>query len=489
MAIATLYRNPWRPVILAGLAFALAQSAPAQFAKRPAVSKGPRALGLVELAANGKAHLVPVAIMIDGEFYDASAYKASPVPMALESHTVYEAFRAGVSQGMFTVTGALQKPGSWLGEGTWLAAGQVAASKGRQAETKPRDDEEPKPPVLRHADSEPSKAGQSSGSAATPVATTPSSVPASTGSDDSDRPVLHRPQSEPQTAPAPTADDDPDRPVLHKAQPEPQAQTPPASPAPVASAPAPTPVPENDPDQPALRRGKPSPKPAEKPASQTVAGSKAPAAGSPATTGTKVAAATVQTIPAISDAGGPEARPYAYALKTGEEEQFRKKMLALAAGEIAARASQLAPEKVGAPSAHSAARSGKAGRPTPPQPDFEDVKLQIFDLSNSNEPVLVLTAKARLPRRRNDTTPDLQYMVALVAREDIYGDLHKAFSNLTDTQHLDVVPIMEFIDAVDADGDGRGELLFRQTSDAGSAFVIYRVIGNQLWALFQGTPQ
>ncbi len=480
---------------MAGLALTLAQSAPAQFAKRTPVSKGPRALGLVELAPNGKAHLVPVAIMVDGEFYDASAYKASPVPMALESHTVYEAFRAGVSQGLFTVTGALQKPGSWIGEGTWLAAGRIAASKGRLAETKPRDADEPKPPVLRHADSEPSKGGASSGSPATPASTAsaPSPAPAPTTNEDPDRPVLHRPQPEPeaQTAPAPTAEDDPDRPVLHKAQAAPEAQTPPSSAVPPASASAPAPAPEEDPDQPTLRRGKPAAKPAEKPASQTAAVSKAPAAASPAPAGGKAASATViQTIAAISDAGGPEAHPYNYALKPGEEDEFRKKMLVLAAEEIRARSEQLASEMVGAAPAHAAARSRKTGRPTPPpQPDFEDVKLQIFDLSNSNEPVLVLTAKAHLPHRRNDTTPDLQYVVALVARQDIYGDLHKAFSNVTDTQHLDVLPVMEFIDAVDADGDGRGELLFRETSDAGSAFVIYRVIGNQLWALFQGTPQ
>jgi hypothetical protein len=59
---------------------------------------------------------------------------------------------------------------------------------------------------------------------------------------------------------------------------------------------------------------------------------------------------------------------------------------------------------------------------------------------------------------------------------------------VTDTSHLDVIPQMELIDAVDVDGDGRGELLFRQVSDAGTAFVVYRVIGNQLYALFQGTP-
>ena len=51
-----------------------------------------------------------------------------------------------------------------------------------------------------------------------------------------------------------------------------------------------------------------------------------------------------------------------------------------------------------------------------------------------------------------------------------------------------VLPRLELVDAVDADGDGRGELLFRQISDAGRAFVLYRVIGDRLWPLFRGTP-
>jgi hypothetical protein len=50
------------------------------------------------------------------------------------------------------------------------------------------------------------------------------------------------------------------------------------------------------------------------------------------------------------------------------------------------------------------------------------------------------------------------------------------------------LPKYEFIDAVDADGDARGELLFRLTSDAGTAYNIYAVIGDRLWPLFEGRP-
>jgi hypothetical protein len=195
----------------------------------------------------------------------------------------------------------------------------------------------------------------------------------------------------------------------------------------------------------------------------------APAASSP-----------IQLIPAISDAAGPDPRPYAYSLKPDEEQTLRKKMLALAAEEVRAWAAQ--PEATGAQPAPRAAKKAK-----PPQPAFEDIKLHAFDLSNSNEPVLVLTAKARMPARPNAAS-DLQYIITLVARDDIYGDLHKAFASVTDSGHFDVLSRLELIDAVDADGDGRGELLFRQVSDAGSAFVLYRVIGDRLWPLFQGTP-
>ncbi len=92
-----------------------------------------------------------------------------------------------------------------------------------------------------------------------------------------------------------------------------------------------------------------------------------------------------------------------------------------------------------------------------------------------------------MPQRPRETeNADLQYMVTLVVREDVNGELHKSLANITDTQHLDVIPQLELIDAVDVDGDGRGELLFRQVSDTGSAFVVYRVIGDRLYPLFQG---
>jgi hypothetical protein len=431
-------------VTFACLFWITAQPLPGQVARRPTKSKGPRALGLLELAPNGVAHLIPVTIMYDGQFYDASAYKASPVPMALDTETVYEAVKTGVSLGLFTVTGASQIKSNWIGQGIWRPAGSEPKKK-IVATKKPAEDDSDKPPVLRHAESKP----------ASPPAPAPTTQPTS-------------PAPASSSAPAPTSA--------------------PAS-APATAAPSPQSNDDNDEDRPVLRRGKPAPRPEEK-LSATASPTKT-AAAEPAAAGRSATAqgkpGEVQIIPAISDAAGPEPRPYAYTMKPEEEQAFRKQMLALAANEVRTRDQRLSGGT--APASPSNSKSLHPGKPAAklPQPIFDDVRFRVFDLSNSNEPVLVLSAKGQMPPRANVPTAAIQYFVTLVAREEIYGELHKAFTSITDTQHLDAIPRVELVDAVDADGDGRGELLFRQSSDAGTAFVVYRVIGDQLWPLFQGT--
>jgi hypothetical protein len=166
----------------------LAQAAPAQTAAAKKAIKGPRALGLVELSASGKAHLVPITILYDGEYYDASAYKAAPVPMALESGTVYEGFRTGVSEGLFTVTSALQGNNTWLGAGTWQSASAIAAAKDAAAKkkavmSKPAPEPPEGPPVLRRASPkakppDDAPTGPAASGPASPSAPTPANAPA-----------------------------------------------------------------------------------------------------------------------------------------------------------------------------------------------------------------------------------------------------------------------------------------------------------------------
>src|SRR4029077_6722757 len=149
-----------------------------------------------------------------------------------------------------------------------------------------------------------------------------------------------------------------------------------APPPPTASTPTTTDPFENDPNRPLLSRGKQAPRAFDQDSSTPPA--KTPP---PALTG------AVQLISAISDAAGPDPRPYAYSLKPEEEEKFRTRMLALAGDEVRARSRQLAAETVGATgSARSSSRPGKAVAAKGTQLTFENVQLRVFDLSNSNEP-------------------------------------------------------------------------------------------------------
>jgi hypothetical protein len=452
---AFLYRTArqaviWAAVLLFSLVLAFTV-ANAQYGRPAKVSKGPRALGLLQLAANGKAHLIPITIMVDGKFYDAAAYKASPVPMALQPETVYEALRAGISQGIFTILYARNSNDNWIADGTWVPAGAAPAKSTHTAEASPVLGDNDAPPVLRRPSSE-----KPNSESKLPESKPPENKPAES------KPAESKSQSAPPTSPPKVA-----------------SGTATSAPPPAGDTPAP-----EDKDRPVLRRGIPTrttqPKKVEAPAANQPPAAAAKAKSSGAT-------GAVQLIPAVSDADGADPRPYAYDAKPEQMQEFRKKMLALAGVELRARARQIGPA---APESVAPARAATRSATAPKlQPSFEDVQLRVFDLSNSNEPILVLTANARLLRHSTEpASPELQNFITLVAHSDINGDLRKLFSSVTDTGHLDVIPRMELIDAVDADGDGRGDLLFRRISDAGSAFAIYRVTSDQLWPLFERTP-
>ena len=174
-------------------------------------------------------------------------------------------------------------------------------------------------------------------------------------------------------------------------------------------------------------------------------------------------------------------------MKPAEEASYRSKMLALAATQLHAQASRATKEAAPTQKTASARKSPPKSAGKLPKPAFDDVSLRIFDLSNSNEPVLVLSAKTHPATGATESFEEPKE-ITLIARTNLEGELKKLFFAQTDSRYLDVSPRMELIDAVDADGDGRGELLFRRTSDNGSAYAIYRVTADGLWPLFEGTP-
>lgn len=441
----------------------LAKIGVAQVTRREKTSPGPRAIGLLQIPPKGKAHMIPIAILVDGQFFDASAYKAAPVPFALYSDTVYEGFRDGVSQGLFTVAGALQGPdNTWLGEGTWRTADEVAAAAANKKKVSsiPRGmgDDDGRPHLKRAPGSESTKSDSSaSKSTPPPAATTSATTATETAAANTTPSAPATPPAAPVTSPAPAASSTNSNP---NADPD-----------------------DADPNRPALKRGKQDPKPAIiTPTPVSVSVSKAKPSAAPATTNSAPSAAQIQVFPAISDAHTVESHTYEFIAKQDELDAFRKKMLDLARIEVQAKLRPSGQSPITAMPASK--RSATKVPATHSNIDFKNVQLRVFDLNSSNEPVLILTTVATAPGTSKSPTQTLY--LTLVAREDLYGDLHKAFSNITDDAHLDVIPRLELIDAVDADGDGQGELLFQQHYAAGNTYLIDRVVGQQLYPLFEG---
>jgi hypothetical protein len=481
--------------------------------------KGPRAVGLYEFNGSGKGTLIPIAILVDGKFYDASAYKADPVPMALDSGTVYEVEQSGDSQGLFTVSGALHSkhPGSanpWVGAGSYLPNGTEEAKTTRKAEDVPvglDNSDSDAPPRLSRGKA--SKPGAPASPSPAPASGTPaSSAPASgtsapntsAGAGSSEKPAAAStaPASsqpaggssgagstgqDPQPA-VPSGSEKPADQGVKQQAPAPTAgQTSPGQTAPGHTSQGQASEGQASPGQtenyyrPTLRRGKPTQAaPEDEPDAAPKTGKPEPAA-----TAAAASAVPVQVMPAISDAGGPDPHSYKFFWKTGEEEERRNQMLDLAASEVRAYADALARNRIPAkPPAAKASAAGHKAPAKPAQPVFENIQFRAFDVWANNQFVMTLTAEAHFPPAAGATAAPEQYSITLVTRTDIYGNLRKLYSGVTDKFHLDVTPRLELIDVVDADGDGRGELLFRETTDAGTGYLIYRATPDKLWKMF-----
>ena len=434
----------------------MAQGPLQRYGRKAAADKGPRALGLIQLSPKGnKGRLTPIAIMMDGKFYDAGSYKAMPVPMALDFDIVYEGFRAGVSQGVFTITQPGQLNHAWIAEGSWLPAGMKAPEKSKKYAAPVIEDKDAPPVLHRHGE----KAASDGGS----------------DSKDKDK-DKGKDKDKDQQKPAPPATSTPPAPETAKA----------AAPPETAKTSA-TDETIEDPNRPRLRRGKQNSSARREPFTTFDAlPDTTPGTGKPGATAKDSTAAMPQIvlIPAISDAGGPDPRPYTYEVKPAEEATYRSRMLDLASAQLRGQASTATQEA--APTRKKVSAGKAAGKL--PQPAFDDVSLRIFDLSNSNEPVLVLSAKTRPADAGATGSIEEPKEITLIARTNLENELRKLFFSQTDSRHLDVAPRMELIDAVDADGDGRGELLFLRSFDGGSAYAIYRVTADGLWPLFEGTP-
>ena len=72
---------------------------------------------------------------------------------------------------------------------------------------------------------------------------------------------------------------------------------------------------------------------------------------------------------------------------------------------------------------------------------------------------------------------------------DIDGNPTRLLASVADAAKLDITPRLELIDAVDVDGDGYAELLFRSWGLDERGFVIYGVGHGTVTRVFEGATQ
>jgi hypothetical protein len=445
--------------------------------------RGPRAIAVVEFLPGGGTRLVPIAIWINDRFYDASLYGANPEPMALEPETLYQALTYGEPAGWFTVTTPRDVNGNWVADGQWKPETPVESKLAQQAAKQPKPkpkghdvlSEDQGPPVLRRpGSSDTSSGGTQSNAPASPSAgnATSTASGSSTASgnappkpdDDSDRPTLKASPSASSSAPADS------KPTLADDTQQAKAPAVPANAPPLASAA------EDDPNRPVLRRGKPAEQPAVNSSNTAASNVTVSKTGAPPATGvataTLAAPAKASQAPrayaAISDAGNYETRSLLYGMAADERQSLSEPMSRMAMDEVRKYA-------------------GKHNGPAPSKTaTITDYDLRGFDLDYSNSPTLVLSAKLPAAPAKPAPGGEFDYFVTVVARVDVNGVPQKIFSVVTDSNHLDAFPRMQIIDAVDADFNGRGDLLFRQYSDTGISYALYRVFPYQMEKIFEG---
>jgi hypothetical protein len=526
-----------RFLLLAPLVPALA--ATAQYVgKVPEGNKPPplRAVSVYEYTGSMKkpnaSRLVPVVVWDGTSYQPGGLYLADPDPLAVAPGTQYVLEPDGVPSGLYNVLASSQLDGGWVGLGRYATPppppppARLHASRNLpvlHGGSIGSDLNDGGGPVLHHhAGSEDTSSGatpsNTNSSGGGPTLHRRDSDAGSTPSSSNDSgPTLHKRDDADSSTASSQAPEDPDRPRLHEGA-EP--------PAPSADRPllhrrggagegaegAPPP----DPDRPHLRYGNQN----EDEALVMPTLLKAPRH----TLGN--ASVPIGQVVAVSDVTNDAPHSYAYAWPSPAQEAAAVRemhRLALHAVANAAQASfgpaaaaDAALRKASAeadadaaeatfgpaaaqnqPAAKPAAaqptathRRGKktaAPAPAPVADPLLDPDVHTFQLSYGGAVTLVYSAH---------TAPEgaLRRYVTVIAQLDFYGKPRQLFAQTTRGDMLGQTPALHLIDAVDANGDHRAELLFdEQTTSSADAprdrqFALYSVVNGQAEEVYATNP-
>jgi len=479
-------------VLLAPAAFVFTLPAPGQYpgqvAKPDANAPDMRAVAVYEWTGDEAhpkaARLVPICIYDGQDLNDAGVYLAHPEPLALESDVEYQLQRDGKPVGRFDIDTSAREQGGWVGYGKLFPPSNAKPGAAQVAKVDEDDDAQSDVPILHrkhHADDSSgggTNSGSGSGSGSGGSAPDPdrptlhkggdssttnsgtnsggsssgSSADPSAPAPDSDRPVLHSGGDNSSTANSSGSggsSDDSSRPKLKKKKKDDDD----AYVADVATS--------SDPDRPHLIPGK-------------FAGYGAPVV--PTLFGFPVD--MHQTV-AVSDAVDRPEHPWNYTwVNADDEDKMRTAMEVLARSALGLDAAPTASAK---PATRTAAAHKSTKAAPPPAPLLVE-QFRVFQLAYDGGATLVLSA-------HTSGTGAEEKFVTLIAQPDLYGGVAVLAKSVTDAASLDLTPRMRLVDAVDAEADNRGELLFELRGTTERQFALYRVLRGDASRIFLSAPE
>jgi len=179
----------------------------------------------------------------------------------------------------------------------------------------------------------------------------------------------------------------------------------------------------------------------------------------------------------VSDATDREPHPFAYSWASPEDEtKMKTQMEALAQKALSPAAKP--PEKPAAPGSRRHTVATRRSRTaTAALPELSNERFASYQLTYDSGATVVFSA------RSVGAAGKMRY-VTLVAQPDFYGVPHVIFTSVTEDGMLDLTPRMQLVDAVDGEGNNRGDLLFELLSSRRRQFAIYRVLRGQFQQVF-----
>jgi hypothetical protein len=381
--------------------------------------------------------LVPIAIWDGVQYQPGGLYLAQPAPLAVLAGTQYELESDGKSQGFFNVKDAEDLSGLWIGVGSFQAppaAPRKAAAKdsGHAYFVK---DADPDKPHFAHRPVEDNSQNNGSGAQSSGQANGPTLHPRPSDGSSGDNSGSNTTAAQPEV--------DPDRPTFHNR---------------VTNNHTASNQMAVDPDRPRLSYTTPeSQQKLEKPDALF---------GLPP---------DMKQMAGISDSNPAGMQTFNYSWATPDDAAKMQAALEAVAQKAVAPPAPPAPKTA---AAHTTRHKSAAPAP-PPLPELADEEFRVYGLTFGGGATMVLSA-------HTTTTPE-KY-VTVIAQPDFYGNVQVLLKQVSDADSLDATPRMRLIDAVDTEGNGRGDLIFELRGQTYREFAIYRVYEGQATQVFATQP-